>query len=329
MTAGRPESTVSNATREAAMDWLLRLDAAPQDRALREAVNAWITADDSHARAWEQAQRAWQLVGEVPPRFVTTAPVAGPVTAPLVATRARRRRRQRFAAAALAACLLLALLPAAMLHVQADHRAGIGASRQVALQDGSTMHLGAASAASVSFDAAARRITLLRGEAFFDVARDTARPFVVRMDDLDVRVLGTAFNLRRGDDAYTVGVQRGAVRVQYQRYGQKVDVQLLPGEELAIQSAQRVSRHAIPPQEVGAWREGRLFVQDATVADVISVLQRHQHARIAVVDGELSRARVTGVYDLSDPQRALRALVAPQGGHVRQFTPLLQVVSSR
>ncbi len=325
MTTSRPDPA-SDAALETAMDWLLRLDAAPEDDTLRAGLADWLAVDSRHAKAWQQAQHAWHLVGEVPPRFVA-APATPALPAPLPRPSSWRRRARRLATAAVAAGLLLALLPSMLLQMKADYVSGTGEQQRITLNDGSVVYLGAASAIAIDLKPEARHVTLLRGEAFFEVAPDKARPFTVTADTLDVTVLGTAFDVRRGDGGYTVGVEHGAVRVHQD--GHALTDRLLPGQQLAIQEAAGAALHTISPQDVGAWREGRLFVQDATVRDVVSVLQRYLTGHIAVVDRDVASRRVTGIYDLNDPERALAALVAPQRGQVRKLTPLLYIVSAR
>jgi len=80
-------------------------------------------------------------------------------------------------------------------------------------------------------------------------------------------------------------------------------------------------------EDIGAWREGRLFVNDATVGAVVEQIQRYHPAWIAVPDVTLAQQTVTGLYDLRDPDRALRALVQPHGGKVHEISRFARVIS--
>ena len=176
---------VSDSVLAEATEWYCRVEAAPYDDALREELEAWLAADERHARAWGLTARAWEASGGVRAEFAhlweNPEPVAGPRAGP---GRASWRRRAAFAAAALAACLVLAVaLPDLLLRAGADIHTGAGETREIALEDGSVVHLGADSAISVAFTPDRRGLKLLHGEAFFRVAKNGVRPFVVGAED--------------------------------------------------------------------------------------------------------------------------------------------------
>ena len=115
-----------------ALDWLLRIEAAPGDRLLRAQRDAWLAEQPSHAAAYRQAERVWRLTGAASPATGPSRPVRW------------RRGGLALAAAALAACLVLWLATSVL--VRADYRTGAGETRDVALPDGSTVSLDADSA---------------------------------------------------------------------------------------------------------------------------------------------------------------------------------------
>ncbi|MCQ6263047.1 FecR domain-containing protein [Alcanivorax sp. MM125-6] len=298
-----------------ATDWMLRLEAAPDDRGLRRELDAWLAADNAHRQAWRRVRGAWDLIGEAP-----ADPEAWPGGA-APATRLRRPGPGALAGLALAACLLLAVLPGAWRYWQADYRAPVGDTLALTLSDGSRVMLGAGSALAEEFTAGRRRVRLLDGEAFFEVAEDR-RPFLVQAGEMEARDIGTAFNVRADDQGYAVAVRDGEVAVRY-RDGEH---RLLPGDQLALDRDGGARRHRLPPDRVAAWREGRLFVQDRTLADLADTLERHAPGYILIADGDLAARRVTGSYDLTDIDGALSAMVQPHGGRVLHITPLLRIV---
>lgn len=299
---------------EEAMDWLVRLHEAPPTDTVARELEAWLAADPDHRRAWNEARRVWGLLGEV-------APVPAVIRPP-----APRRPRAGFAAVALAACLALFVGPSLILRLWADQVTRTAELREVRLEDGSLIHLAPRSAIRSRFSPEGRRVTLLAGEAFFEVTRDPGRPFTVEAEGLEAQVLGTSFDVRITPDALSVGVRSGAVAV---RYGQAIDARLGPGDRLSVdRSTGQPRQDRLPPEDVAAWRDGRLFVADATVAEVVEELRRFHPGWIVIADSNLAAARVTGLYDLRDPVRALRALVRPAGGQVREVTPLLHILST-
>lgn len=303
-------------TLDVATDWLMQVRQAPADLVLRKRVEAWVAADLDHARAWDQVRRAWQILGEVPPLAVPTKP---PRRCNFVPARAA------VTIAALAACLLLVFAPALGLRVRADLVTGTGETRSVTLEDGSIVHLGPESVLLNRFSAQGRIVALLAGEAFFEVTRDPERPFTVEAEGLAVTVLGTAFDVRIAERSLSVAVRSGAVAVEHDGIP---TVRLEAGNRATVDRATgNVALDHVAADDVAGWRDGPLFFADATVAEVVEQLRRYQHGWIVFADDTLAAERVTGLYDPREPDRALRALMQPVGGQVREITPLLHVLS--
>ncbi len=314
---GAPPDDSADPALEQAMDWLLLLQDPDTGADIRRRFDAWLAADPDHGRAWAQARRAWGLLGELSPaRPAATVPSR------------RRRNGLVAAAAALAACLAVAMLfPAAWPRLMADHATATAELRRLTLTDGSIVHLGPDSALDVAYTADRRAVTLRAGRAFFEVVSDAARPFTVAAGEVDVTVLGTAFEIRRGDDATTVAVERGSVAVRAAGVRPPLDVRLGPGERVAVRR-DGIRRDQVAAGDIAAWRAGRLFLDGATVAEVAAEIGAYRPGWIVIADPALGRRRVTGLYDLRQPDRALRALVQPVGGQVTEVTPLLRVLSA-
>jgi transmembrane sensor len=314
---------------EEATDWLLRLEEDSGDAGLRAAAEAWRQADPAHARAWIHAERAWHLL---PTRWPQSAVAHQDSRAVASASRfARVPAPARWAvgiAAALMAFFAVMYLPATLTRLQADFATETAELRQITLEDGTVVHLGPLTALDVLFTADRRSVTLLAGEAFFEVTPDRARPFEVQARELAVTVVGTAFDVRISDDALSVGVQHGVVEARAGYAASPSPVRLGPGDRFVVdRRSGYVRRTKVPPGEVASWRDRKLFVEGATVAEVVDELRRYRSGWIVFAGGGLADQRITGFYDLQDPDAALRILVGPLGGRVREVTPLLQVIS--
>ncbi len=310
---------------EAAMDWLLEIQAAPDDDALRARFEAWLAADPAHPPAWDRARRAWDIVDQVPPVHVA-----------MPEETARRRPSPRFrpyrtglAAAAMAACLALMFGPSILLELRADHATATGELRTVTLEDGSRVELGPRSAIGTDYAEDRRHVTLLAGEAWFDVKSDPGRPFTVRSAGVDTTVLGTAFEVRLAPRAATVSVARGLVGVRADLGDGHVDTRLQPGESVTVAlETGAATRAAMPLDAVASWREGLLYADGVTLAEMVERIRHYQRGWIVVADDRLAERRVTGLYDARDPDQALLALVQASGGRVRHITPLLTILSA-
>ncbi|MEI2301740.1 FecR family protein [Ensifer sp. MJa1] len=326
------DNHIPEALLEEAMDWFLELKARPNCRETEAAFQAWLSRSDLHQESWEHALKTWQLLGEVPPVHEHLWRGARPLAANVLPIRKSwtgKAYAAGAAALALAACLLMFVsLPSLLLWWQADHVTETAQSTTVTLEDGTVIQMGGDSAIATEISASARTVRLLKGEAFFDVARDPSRPFVVDAGGVAVQVLGTAFDVQLAQSETTVELAHGIVAISYSGKGHEENFELSPGEMATVVHATgAVTRNQIAQEDIGAWRSGKMFVNDVTVAAAAERLQRYHSAWIAIPQAGLAGQRVTGVYDLKDPDLALQALVQPFGGKVREVTPYGRVLT--
>lgn len=303
-----------------AIDWLMRLQEEPDNAELLKAFHAWLQQEPAHQDAWDKARQTWALLGELPP-------AAGPAAKP-----ARRLQKKRhWMPLAAAALLLLALLPIWVQQTLVDFSTGSGQLAQWTLEDGSSLYLGAQSRADVTFSENGRHVQLRQGEAFFDVRPDEKRPFTVQAGQLLVTVRGTAFDLRVADKHYSVSVREGAVTVDYPGAAKgSSSYRLTPGQQLLLdRQTGKVRVLPIAVQDVAAWIEGRLFLQDVSLADALGILQRYQPGYLFMPDTQLAARRVTGSYDLNRPDHARQALLDTHQARLHRMTPWLQWVTPR
>ncbi len=224
-------------------------------------------------------------------------------------------------------CLAIIFQPAFSIWFAADYSTGIAQTREVKLDDGSIVYLGADSSIAVSMETATRKVTLLSGEAYFDVAPNPARPFSVETDNVETKVLGTGFNVRRSEMGVNVAVNHGRVAVSGAETNKDLETPLIAGDWVDVNWDGQVQRGNDAPELAGGWRSGMLVVKDRPVVDVISEISRHYRGKILSVDAKLDGLRVTGVYDLTHPIEALNAVVQAHGGRVHQVTSWVAVVS--
>ena len=342
------------ATEEAAL-WVLAFEENPHDPDLRVRFEIWLNQNPEHAAAWADASRIYDMVPQTPPAhsehwapYLAARQGAGPkatrfrdrpriarrgaANAPVRQEGGRRlgRRRLALGAAALGLAVILAavLMPGMLLRLQADHVTSTAEVRSLNLEDGTTVSLAADSAIAVAFDQGERRVRLLRGEAFFDVAPDPDRPFRVTADALSTSVLGTAFNVRLAERSAGVAVKEGRVGARPEAEAPRKTLELTAGDWVVFERNQPVRRGRVSPDEVGSWMEGRIIVRERPMSEVLDDLRRYHAGLIVLTDATLGARRVTGIYNLDDPVAAVRVLASPLGATVRRITPWLLVVSS-
>lgn len=307
--------------REQALDWLLRLQQAPHDQALREQFEQWLASEPAHAEAYRKAERLWRLSGQLAPATAER----WPTPAEVVQLPVRRKTPRRWwLGAAAAACLMLALAPSLSLRLEADYRTAQGETREVTLADGSVVQMDSDTAIAVDYSASQRDVRLLAGQAFFEVVTDKTKPFHVRADGVRVTVTGTAFNVVLRPGRVGVDVQHGSVRVEDS--AQVLAAALTAGQRLRYRDGQaQVS--GFSPSQAAPWRQGQLIADDQPIAELVQELANYLPAEVLLRDDTLGAKRVTGVYDLRKPEAALRAVIRPHGGEVRSYGPWLMVLS--
>ncbi|MPY73754.1 MAG: DUF4880 domain-containing protein [Alphaproteobacteria bacterium] len=342
------------ASREAS-GWMIRLQDDPENGELRRQFMGWL-ADPANAAAWEETQRMSRAVAGAKPAHaerwapflrqirkgagtrapratghLRSTPADGVYDAPCAAQpthRTNRRRVLRLGGLAVAASILAAVVgPELALRLEADYTTETAENRTVRLADDSVVTLAPGSAIDVAYASGERRVRLLAGEAYFEVTPNAERPFRVSADDVQVTVLGTAFNVARSDDGADVSVAYGSVRVDYGSGAQPVAERLAAGEFVRVSRSGRIVRGEQPSPQVAAWRESQLIAQDEPLGEVVDRLRRYYSGAIVVTDKMLADQPVTGVYDLGNPVGALRGIARSQHAVVREITPWLLVVS--
>jgi transmembrane sensor len=256
-------------------------------------------------------------------------PALRPITLrPAAMHRPPPRRRRGLLIAAVAAVCVAATAGALLWRPGwlADHATAVGERRTIALADGSTAELAGASSIAVDFTGRVRRIVLREGEAFFKVAGDADRPFVVEADGTRVRALGTSFDVKLGDGSVTIAVSEQSVEVTSEGRppvvvgsGQLVRAgRGLPGDVREADLAM-----------VEAWRQDRLAFHETPLVDVVADLQRYRMGRIVLTEARLGEIPVSAVFEAGQADAAIDTLAATLPIRIRRFTPLLVVVSPR
>lgn len=289
-----------------AASWVARLASSDATDADRRAFETWRGADPAHAAAYAEMDALWRRLGQLPDP---------------------RRKGPPKTLAGLAA---IALIGAALAYqvglldrLRADLWSGVGTIEHATLPDGSRVDLNTDTAIAVRFTQGEREITLLRGEASFDVVPDRSRPFVVRGGGLSVRAVGTRFFLRADGADSPVGVAEGRVDVS----AQSGHVVVSAGEEVRL-GGDALHVAAADVERATAWRDGRLIFSGKPLAAVLMELNRYRRGRIVLLDRGLGERRVTGAFDARNTDDALDVIATTMGIRIRRFSPLLVLVGS-
>ena len=293
-----------------AEEWLARRK-APRPSAQDEAAfQSWLAADPRHAAEYEECERFWSIAAGVRERPDLTGR----------ALRAARVGRGGFrswlwtgalaSAAGLAALGWFLIMPAGTFLNAGAIKTARGEQRAVTLEDGSMVQLNTDTLFVARIDATERRVELLRGEAFFDVARDPARPFVVRAGSSEVRVVGTQFSVREAAGKLEVVVREGMVNVipdvAAAARTQAHKVELVPGHRLRYDNALRVVKVAVvDPERTLLWRKGLIELDSTPLQEAVEEVNRYSRVPIAIEDPHLAGVRVSGGFKVGDTEAFL------------------------
>ena len=298
-------SSEESELRKEAVAWVIRLQndgPSPEDR---RAFESWHAQSPAHALMFQKVSSVWDSPD------LRQAAVAVAKAEPSLFKRETVWRRRSMLAAA---CVIVLAMVAAQFEVamrwQADYWTGVGERRAVELPDRSIATLNTQSAIATSFDDTARRVRLLKGEAFFNVRYDSDRPFIVESADTATRATGTAFVVRAEPGGDQVTVIEGAVAVDAIGAGREAIPPAIVTSGSSIRKEQGRLGHpyAVDVSAVSAWIRGRLVVNGVPFAQVIDELRRYYPGTIVLWNRAIGEMLVTGTYDLADPAKALSLL---------------------
>jgi transmembrane sensor len=184
-----------------------------------------------------------------------------------------------------------------------------GEFRRVALADRSVASINGNSELEVRLSNRQRQIVLVKGEAWFEVAKDKTKPFVVEAGDIHVRAVGTAFGVRRFRDGAEVLVTEGTVEV----WTGKAKALLTAGQHgfVPYKSAQITATKQ--PQEVQrklAWKDGKLIFTRQTLGEAVADFNRYSARKIIIADPALVNKRIFGQYQIDAAEQFARDIGA-------------------
>jgi len=210
----------SSPTVEAA-DWYARLRSGNVCEVDAVRFRAWVAADPSHRREFDELDALWERIGAIEQSPEVLRERAQPIrseAAPQTREASAKaiNHRPRIALLALAASLLLIVIVGASLYLRPgsnDYATGVGEQRVFPLDDGSVVTLNTSSRLRLDYSTSQRTIELLSGQANFEVAKDPHRPFIVKAGSGEVRAIGTVFDVYRMGDKVTVTLIEGKVAI--------------------------------------------------------------------------------------------------------------------
>jgi transmembrane sensor len=312
----------------AAADWHTRLDDDDLTPTVRAEFDAWLAADTRHRDAYSSIERMWTHMGEgqADPRILDLRRDA------LNATRSRRRRFNiftlpsfkrrpiRILTATAVALVTCSAIFVGFFELQ-EHtsegsvasnnrieggtfRTAIGERSTVTMFDGSTIVLNTDTRVDIHFSPKERHVRLVSGQAWFQVAKNPHRPFIVEAGEQRVTALGTAFDVRVGNkDAVQVTLLEGRVTVEPIQSKLAALIrppppisELAPGESLIAIGNEPAAKHKADVSKIASWRLGQVVFDDDTLENAVAEVNRYSSIQIVLADPSLATLRVSGVF---------------------------------
>lgn len=314
----------------AAAAWFAKRDSGNWSQEDQQCFDEWMAADLSHRIAYIRVEAAWKKAhrlkalgagrtdGSVPPvgEWNFTPVYTDHERSQRHASEEHHRRRRKWLAAGMLSAAMLVMTVGAvtwrhMLQPLPEYQTAVGGVATVPLDDGSTVMLNTDSNIRVALSPRARTIKLSRGEAYFDVAKDAERPFVVEAGNKRVMALGTKFSVWHEDDVLRVAVTEGLVRVEGDQRGGVWPIHLRPGE-IATGEGNRLSIEEKPVEMIDveylSWRNGFVVFNDTPLAEALEQINRYNHEKVIVRDPTLKELRIGGTFRATNVHAFLRLL---------------------
>jgi transmembrane sensor len=298
---------------EVAAVWYLRVSAEQATAETRAALETWLAGSPDHRAAFEAINRTWSQLKAAThdPQILELRHEA--------ALRLSRKTSQvvrplRWAAVALIfltiGTALAFMIPgvgadrspiawlAGRWHARDDGRyvTKTGERLSIALEDGSQVTLNTQTELRVAYTSATRSVQLVRGQAFFEVAKNALRPFVVEAQDRRFVAVGTAFDVRIAGDEVEITMLAGTVRAEGPGAGSPMVTTIRAGEQLTTGPRAQGRVYPTDPERVISWQRGQVIFDNTRLGDAIDEINRYSETRIALADAGLADLRLSGSF---------------------------------
>ena len=313
---------------ERASEWFIRLRDGAISEAEKSDFQLWLNENPQHQSAYREVERLWQALDQIPtPHLTQNKPETKSSNKPITIKPAPNKpnkvtlpthhlptqRSSKWLNRAFITTCALAIMSGVYVNYfpekLAEYQTSSGEQRTLKLSDGSTLRLNTDTALSTTIDNHQRRIKLYTGEAQFNIAADSKRPFYVETHSHTVTVLGTGFNLKLDDKKLDLIVTEHSVKITNSN-----------GHSTVVHSGQgtRATRNTyekIPSDRLStalAWQQGRLVFVNQPLIEVLNELDRYHPGRIVLMDELIENTPITGTFKSIDSSAVLEAIEKTQ-----------------
>ncbi|AYV48269.1 iron dicitrate transport regulator FecR [Caulobacter flavus] len=303
-----PEDTLeSSPTATTAANWLARLNTTTVSAKTMDEFRDWRAQPGNH-EAFQEVAQLWAKSAQ--------AKSQPGVQAALDAALDRRapRRPNRFGLGLAIATAMVTVSIGGYVTwrtIAAPYfDTGVGEQRLVQLSDGSSVRLDTNSKITVRYSQGARRIALTRGQAFFEVAHDSARPFLVETPQATVRAIGTRFSVREGGATTQVTLVQGRIEV---RDGDNASPRVLTAGEQIVATQALGPVRKVDARIATSWTTGRLVFHGVPLQQALVEMNRYSRKPIRLDPAYDQTETLTGAFDSADTEAMVAAVASLRG----------------
>ncbi|MGY1488380.1 FecR domain-containing protein [Methylobacillus pratensis] len=299
---------------QAASVWYAKLASGENNEQAQHAWRAWLDADPAHRQAWQQLERVTQHFGQVPREVGMATLQLPPVT----------DRRQVIKHLALfltfSATGLYAYRERPWRGMLADASTKVGEQTQLAMEDGTRLHLNTDTAVNVRYSSTERLIELVQGEIFIETAQEPTgnyRPFKVQTRHGEATALGTRFSVRDFSHKTKVAVFDGAVAIR-PHYSTDSPQRIDAGESIEFTGRKFSEKLTVRATDM-AWINGMIVVYAMRLEDFVQELARYKTG-ILRCDPAVANLKISGSFPIRDMESVLQTLERSLPVRAERFT---------
>jgi transmembrane sensor len=297
--------------------WFVRSRSRSFSPADQSSLQDWLDADAAHRDAYADVLQTWNTAGAFRAEPEMLAMREAVLRRRPASTVARRWSRVAMAGSlAAAAALALGLGLNFVLRAPPTHvfQTGVGQTATIALMDGSQLTLDTDTIVRARLGSRRRQVYLDHGRAFFKVAKDRSRPFVVEVPGKSVTATGTAFEVTSEPRRFEVVLVEGKVRVSQEVHGpsgkdgKALSTDLEAGTRLSSTDGGRWVLARTGGADELAWMHGELIFDNKPLADIVAEMNRYSHRKIVIGDPQVAKRTIYGAFMAGDVDQFVHAL---------------------
>lgn len=311
------EDALATERRAQAAQWYARLKSLPVSKGTLEAFFEW-RRDPANAQAFAEAEQLWGDAGRIGAR-----PAMLRLTQEAMARGIKSKPHRRWpwipvlmlAAGALVLALLLANWRMFEPSPETQVATAIGERRSLALDDGSQVEVNTDSQLHARLESDVRQVRLNRGEALFTVAHDPGRPFIVTAGNVEVRAIGTRFDVRLDEGETRVSLFEGGVEISMS--GRPL-VQLRAGQQWRSNARTLQPVRNVEADKALAWTQGRLVFDATPLGQAVDEINRYSARKLRLATPARADDVISGSFKTGDTAAFAKAASAMLGLSVEQ-----------